>query len=297
MARALGIAGSGSESTTILPLAAWLELDYEGKTEEETMPLPETVYKHRSILITGASSGIGAELAVQLAAHGARLGLCARRASELEQVAERVKAAGGRALPLSCDVADPAAVKQAHAELVAAHGPVEVAFLNAGIGDTTSVKNFEAARVKRLFEVNVFGVAYWLEAIFPAMREAGSGVVAVTSSLAAARGTPGTGAYAASKAALSSLLESLQADARRYGIQISILEPGFIRTPMTDKNKFKMPFLIDVSEAASLTLERVAEGQAWIRFPWQMAAVMQVIRHLPAPVYDGLGKRLLGKRD
>jgi NAD(P)-dependent dehydrogenase (short-subunit alcohol dehydrogenase family) len=260
------------------------------------MPSAESFYRQRSILITGASSGIGAELARELAAYGAKLALCARRAAELEEVAARVRAAGGQALPLVCDVGDPDSVREAHARLVADQGPVEVAFLNAGIGDRTTVKEFEAVRIRRVFEVNLFGVVHWLELLFPAMREAGAGTIAVTSSLAAGRGLPGSGAYSASKAALSSLCESLQGDARRYGIQLSIVEPGFIRTPMTAKHTFKMPFLIDAPEAARLTLEGVAEGLPLIRFPWQMAMTMQVIRHLPGGAFQALGRRMMGKR-
>ncbi len=216
---------------------------------------------------------------------------------QLDELVAQIRAAGGRALAVVCDVTDPVSVATAHARIVAEQGPVEIAFLNAGVGDRTTVKEFDAARVRRLFEVNLFGVAHWLEALFAPMREAGRGTIAVTSSLAAARGLPGSGAYSASKAALSTLLESLQADARRYGILLSIVEPGFIRTPMTAKHKFKMPFLLDPPEAARLMVEGVAEGQPLIRFPWQMAATMQLIRHLPGAIFEPLGRRMLSKRD
>jgi short-subunit dehydrogenase len=265
--------------------------------QERSMPLPETLYgESASILITGASSGIGAALAEHLGRYGGKIALVARREQELREVAERVRAAGGRALPLAGDVTDAASVARTHEEILSAQGPVDVAFLNAGMGDVTSVTHFKADRVKRLFEVNVFGVVHWLEVLFPSMVGRGRGIIAGTSSLAAARGVPGTGAYAASKAALSSLLESLRVEAQQHGVQIVTVEPGFVRSPMTDRNTFPMPFLMEAAEAARVVAEGVAEGQRVIRFPWQMAALIQMYSHLPRSLFDRVGASMIPKR-
>jgi short-subunit dehydrogenase len=254
------------------------------------MPLPESVFHSKSsILITGASSGIGAALAVQLGRHGGKIALVARREDQLRSVADQVRAASGQPLVVPCDVSDPESVRSAHESIVAVQGPLDVAFLNAGVGDVTSAARFEAGHVRRLFEVNVFGVVHWMEHLLPAMVERGQGILAVTSSLSAARGIPTMGAYAASKAAVSSLLESLRGEARAYGVQISVIEPGYVKSAMTEKNKFPMPFLMEAEEAARLILERVAEGDGLIRFPWQVSAFLQVVRHVPVSLYDRFG--------
>lgn len=260
------------------------------------MPQPEQVYgPNATILITGASSGIGATLAVHLARYGGRLALQARRAERLAQVAEAVEKRGATALVLAGDVVDPEGVAEQHRQLTAALGPVDVAFLNAGVGDPVSLTRFSAARVRRLFEVNVFGVAHWLEAILPDMITRRRGVVAVTSSIAALRGVPGSGAYSASKAAVSTLAEALRVEGAPHNIQVTTIEPGFVRSEMTDRDKRPKPFLVETEEAVRAVADGVAAGRRVIRFPWQMTAAMSLVRGLPAPLFDRLG-RLMVKR-
>jgi len=261
------------------------------------MNTPESVYgKGRSILITGASSGIGAALAEEIAEYGGDVALVARREEQLQEVAQRVRRRGARPLVLACDVTDLESVRAAGARIVEVQGPVEVAFLNAGIGEVVHLPRFDARKVQRVFEVNIFGVLNWMEALLPAMIERKSGILAATSSLAAARGLPGASAYSATKAALSALLDAYRVEARLYGLQITIIEPGFVRTPINEGAKSR-PFLLEVEPAARIILDGVAEGQALIRFPWQMAAAMQVLRHLPNALFDRVGARLVRRRD
>lgn len=258
------------------------------------MPSPEQLFgRDRSLLVTGASTGIGAALAVRLARYGGRLALVARRRDLLEEVATRVRAAGGQPLVLAGDVADLAAVRELHGRLREEQGAVDVAFLNAGVGAATSLRRFSAEQVRHVFEVNVFGVANWLEVVLPDMLKRGRGVIAGTSSLAAARGMPGGGVYSASKAAVSFLLESLRVEAHQNGIQISVIEPGFVRTPLAAANRFPMPFLMDVEPAVEIIVQQVAAGRRVIRFPRAMAAVARMLGVLPAPLFDGVGQGLL----
>lgn len=267
------------------------------------MSLPETLYgKRASILVTGASSGLGAALAEHLGGYGGKIALVARRDSHLHQVADRVRRQGGHPLPIVSDVADRQAVIEAHERIVAEQGPVDVAFLNAGTSFLMSLPRFDAQRIQRLFEVNVFGVANWMEVLLPEMISRRQGTLAVTSSLGAARSFPGLQAYSASKVAVSALLDGYRAEAACYGIQITLVEPGFIRTPLTEDNPISMPFMMDAAEAARIIAEGVAEEKRLIRFPWQVAAMMQIFRHLPDGLYDKFGasqveKRLKKKRE
>ncbi len=258
---------------------------------------PRLLYgSSQSILITGASSGIGAGLAEHLAGYGGQIALFARRAERLEEVAERVAAAGAQPLVLVGDVTDPASVAAAHERLTEAQGPVDVAFLNAGVGDSFSVDRFTAARVKALFEVNVFGVTNWLEHLLPPMLERQSGTLVGISSLAGHRGGPMSGAYSASKAAVSTLLESIRLEVRTAGIVVTTVEPGFIRSELTDKNAFKMPFMVETEVAAQQIAAAAAEGRSVLRFPWQMAVAVKVLKTLPAGLYDRLARRMVKGR-
>ena len=210
------------------------------------MPRPQSVYgKDASILITGASSGIGAALAEHLGAFGGKIALVARRQDRLQEVAGRVQAQGAQALVLATDVTEPQAVHRAYDEVVAKQGPVDVAFLNAGAGRFISLRRFDAQRIRRLFEVNVFGVLYWMEALLPEMIRRRKGILAVTSSVMAGRSVPGTSAYSSTKAAVSSLIEGYRPEAKLHNVQLSLIEPGFVRSEMTKKNPFPMPTPLD----------------------------------------------------
>ncbi len=254
------------------------------------MPRPEELYgPGTTTLITGASSGIGEALAVRLARHGGALALQARRADRLEQVARRVRDAGASALVLEGDVRDLGETRTLAARVRAELGPVDVAFLNAGLGGPTFLKRFSAEEVRYMFEVNVFGVVNWLGELLPPMLERGRGVITATSSIAALRGVPTGGAYSASKAAVSTLMESLRAEARAAGVQLGLVECGFFRSELTDKNKFPMPLLMEADRAAEIVERQVAAGRERIRFPWPMAGAMQAMRALPDPLFDLLG--------
>lgn len=257
------------------------------------MPLPQSIYgKDVSILITGASSGIGAALAVHLAQYGGKIALVARRLEKLEAVARQVSDAGGQPLVLAGDVTAPIDVARNHQQIVARQGAVDVAFLNAGVGEPAPLTRFDGARVRKLLEVNIIGVTNWLATLLPDMIERDRGILAVVSSLAAARGLPGSGPYSASKAAVSTIMESLRIEARDTGIQLSTIEPGFIKSEMTERNKFPMPFLLDADPAVRIMADEVAGGADVIRFPWQMALLLGTFKHMPDAIYRMVGARM-----
>lgn len=236
--------------------------------------------------ITGASSGIGRALALRLAGNGNAVALAARRVDLLEDLAAEIDAAGGRALALSCDVADQGSVEAAVARCVETLGPVDCLVVNAGVGGPTPGMDFVTRHVEKILAVNLLGAVYTIGAVLPSMVERGAGHIVGVSSVAGYRGLPGVGAYNASKAGFSTLLESLRMDLRPRGIAVTTVCPGFVRTPMTDKNRFKMPFLVEVDDAAGIIHRAMEKRRAFCVFPRPMGVAMSVIRHMPRPIFE-----------
>ncbi|HEV3471344.1 MAG TPA: SDR family NAD(P)-dependent oxidoreductase [Pyrinomonadaceae bacterium] len=244
-------------------------------------------WKDKVVLVTGASSGIGRALAVELGKRGARLGLLARREEELLKTAEAVERAGGRALAVAADVRDADAVRAAAERVRGLWGKVDVLVANAGMATVTGAADLRAREAGDLITVNVIGVVNSVAAVLPEMIERGSGHLVAISSLAAYRGMPKSSAYSASKAAVSTFFESLRVDLRRSGVAVTVIHPGFIRTPLTSGRK-KLPFLLEVDDAACRIIRAVERRARTYAFPWQLAAVVRVIRHLPGRLYDRL---------
>ncbi len=247
--------------------------------------------------MTGASSGIGAELARQLARHGARVAIAARRADRLETLAAELRGMGAEVFAVGCDVADPASVTRALAAVEARLGAPDVAILNAGIGESRRIDEFSVAWVRRIVETNLFGVLYFVEPLLRSMLARGAGTIAVTSSLSRDRAMPQVGAYAASKAALSAVVESLGIDAASRGVRFVTVEPGFVKSPMTDRNRFRMPFMVPTDRAAAIMLSGIARGVPLVRFPWPTAAMTWVFRMLPARLFRFAARLLVPKGD
>lgn len=250
-----------------------------------------TTWNKRAVLLTGASSGIGRELAIQLGQQGASVGLMARRIEALESLADEIRGAGGDALVLPADVSNRSDVESGVARFEQAWGPVQTLIANAGYGTSTPAKRLPVDEVERIMRINFFGVVYAAGAALPGMLEAGDGHIVGVSSLAAYRGLPLASAYAASKAALSSWLEGLRIELRRKGIGVTSVHPGYVRTPMTAPNKGPMPFIIDADKAAGIILNKLGRRPAEINFPFQMATAMGLLRMMPNFAYD----RIMGK--
>ena len=255
----------------------------------------------QTILITGASSGIGAALAEAYARPGRLLALTGRDSRRLEACAARCQAAGAAVTATVLDICDRGAVA-AWIAAVDARNPLDLVIANAGVAAGTSgavdVTMESAEQMRRIFATNLDGVLNSVLPVLPGMRARGRGQIALMSSLAGFRGIPGASSYCAGKAAVRVLGEGLRGDLAAFGIEVSVICPGFIKTPMTDVNLFPMPFLMDVERAAALIVRGLAENRARIAFPWPVAAVAWLLAALPQAWTDRLvaGARRRKKR-
>lgn len=220
----------------------------------------------RSIVITGASSGIGAALARLYAAPGTGLALTGRDPGRLEAVAEACRAAGASVVTGVLDVRDRAAMA-GWLEAVDARMPVDLVIANAGVSAGTGRGGETEAQARFIFAVNLEGVLNTIHPLIPRLCARRRGQIALMSSLAGFRGFPGAPAYCASKAAVRLYGEALRGELRRDGVEVSVICPGFVRTPMTAVNAFPMPFLMDAERAAHRIRRGLARGQARIAFP------------------------------
>jgi NAD(P)-dependent dehydrogenase (short-subunit alcohol dehydrogenase family) len=249
-------------------------------------------WTNKVVFLTGASSGIGEGLALALAKKGAALGLLARRRDMLADLASRCEAAGGKAIALAYDVADPEAVHAAAETLRDHFGPIDILIANAGIGgNDEATRAYEPAAVKRIIDVNLLGAAYAVHAIVQEMRERGSGQIVGISSLAGFRGLPKSAAYSASKAGMTAFFESVRLDVAPSGVDVTIIHPGFIRTPLTEARASKMPFLMELNDAIPHFIRAIERRKKFAAFPWQLATIVRVGRFFPAAVYDRIAGR------
>ena len=241
-------------------------------------------------MITGASSGIGRALAVTIASRGARVGLIARRASVLDEVVQEIGRSNGAALPIIADVQDTEGMRTAAQELAKAFGPIDVLIANAGVGTTTHASKLEPAEINNVLQVNVVGAANSVAAVLPQMISRRQGQLVAIASLAAYRGLAKSGAYCASKAALSALFESLRIDLRGSGVNVTIVYPGFIKTPLTE-GRARMPYLLDLHDAVEKILKAIERQKRSYSFPWQLATIVRSGLIMPAFMYDWIAAR------
>ena len=241
------------------------------------------------VVITGASGGLGAAIARRYAAAGATLGLIARRAQELDRFAATC---AGTCATHAADVRDSAAMRAAAADFTSQHGVPDIVIANAGvsIGTLTEAPEDEQA-FRDVFDINVIGMMNTFQPYIAPMRSRGGGVLVGIASVAGYRGLPGSGAYSASKAAAISYLESLRVDLRGSGITVITLCPGYIVTAMTDKNPYRMPFIMTADEAANKIAAIIEKRKTYAVIPWQMAVVARLMHVLPRFLFDPLAAR------
>ncbi|MBE7423467.1 MAG: SDR family oxidoreductase [Zoogloeaceae bacterium] len=239
--------------------------------------------------MTGASSGIGAALAAHYAARGEQLGLVARRGETLAEVA---RALPGSPALYAADVADAKAMFDAAQDFMARFGVPDIVIANAGVSVGTLTEHAEDVAVfERVMRTNVVGLAATFQPFVAPMREARRGRLAGIASVAGMRGLPGAGAYSASKAAAIAYLEALRIELRPSGVRVVTVCPGYVATPMTAVNKYRMPFILPADVAARRIGRVIDAGRAYAVVPWQMALVARAMKLLPNAVYDRLFRR------
>jgi len=237
------------------------------------------------VFLTGATSGIGAALARRYAAQGALLGLFARRQAELDALASTLPV--GTAATYAGDVRDAGALQRAAAGFVARFGVPDIVIANAGVsrGTLTEMAD-DLPAFRAVFDTNVLGLVHTFHPFLAAMRGARRGTLVGIASVAGLRGLPGAGAYSASKAAAISYLESLRVEQTGSGVAVVTICPGYVATPMTARNAYRMPFLIDADRAATLIARAIERRKRFCVLPWPMALVARVLRLMPRPLYD-----------
>lgn len=240
----------------------------------------------KNLIITGASKCIGKALAIKLSKEKNNLCLIARSEKLLQDLKEGLINSNSNIHIYKCDVSDYNSVKKSIEFAIDKLGKIDLAILNAGISGSGSFINFKVENLRNIFDVNVFGVANYLEFLIPIMKAQSYGKIAVVSSLADARGFPANADYCSSKSALTQLLEGARVELKQHNIDIITIRPGFVRTDMTAKNNFYMPFLIDPEQAAKIIIDKIEKNAERISFPAPMVFSSWLMRAMPSNIYE-----------
>jgi len=242
-------------------------------------------------MITGASSGIGKGVALEIASRGANLCLLARREDLLNELVQDSKAHNIKAVSAAADVRDEKAVKEAADRFRKELGPIDILIANAGIGTSDHALQLKPEHAANVIGVNVLGAVNSVAAVLPEMVERGRGRLVAISSLAAYRGLAKSAAYCASKAALSSYFESLRIDLRHTGVGVTIIHPGFIKTPLTAGREAKMPYLMELDYGVKKIVSAIEKEKKTYAFPWQLATIVRAGMLMPVAMYDWIAAR------
>lgn len=248
------------------------------------------------IWCTGAGQGIGRSLAYRLARDGHHVAVSARSESDLASLAETTESFDGCAIPFALDITDEQAVFRVVDEITKRLGDIDLVILNAGTHIPLSAASFSTEPFRALVETNIMGTVHCLSAVLPRFVERRGGHIAVVSSVAGYRGLPTSAAYGATKAALINMCEALKPDLDQYGVRLSLINPGFVRTPLTDKNPFQMPFLMDPDKAADRIVRGLASKRFEITFPKRFTWVLKGLRCVPYALYFYLVRNLVPKQ-
>jgi hypothetical protein len=244
-------------------------------------------WKDKVVFLTGASSGIGEALALNLAERGAILGLAARRENLLRDLAAECEKHNATARAFECDITDEISVAKAAESLRNEFGAIDILIANAGIsGGGKHAVDLTPKDFRRVIETNLIGAVNSVAAVLPQMVERGSGQLVAISSLAGFRGLPKSAAYCASKAGMTAFFESVRLDVQKKGVSVTIIQPGFIKTPLTSGRENKMPFLMELGDSIPYFLRAIEKKKKFAAFPWQLATIVRAGKLFPAWLYD-----------
>ena len=247
---------------------------------------------NKVIWLTGASSGIGEALVRELSQSGAKLAITARNREKLDALARAGVAEGFEVRAYSGDVLDVESMRRIAASIQSDLGEIDLLIANAGSHVFTRPLQFDSAEYQSLMDLNFSGVLHCIEAVLPSMLKRRRGRICGVASLAGFRALPRAAAYGASKAALMHFLESIRFHLEREGVGVTVVNPGFVRTPLTDKNDFPMPFLMEAEDAARRIVRGLERNRREISFPLPFVLILRAARVLPNWIYSWIVTRL-----
>ncbi|WP_417514084.1 SDR family NAD(P)-dependent oxidoreductase [Minwuia sp.] len=249
------------------------------------------------VWITGGSSGLGRQSALEFAKRGWRVAVTARSEDELKELEGEAADFLGDITAYPGDVTDPKRMASIVSEIETDLGAISTAVLNAGTYRPMTGEDFRAEVIRELFDVNVMGSAHPMEQLIPRMIVRGAGKIYVVGSVSGYRGLPKAAAYGFTKAGLINMMESLRAELTPKGVTVGIINPGFIDTPLTQKNDFPMPFLMPVDKAAEQLVDGVLDGRFEVAFPRTFVWILKLVRMLPYALYFPLVRRVTRDRE
>jgi NADP-dependent 3-hydroxy acid dehydrogenase YdfG len=242
-------------------------------------------FEGKTILISGATGGMAEEMVKKLSKQNCKLALFARRENKLKELSELVKNNGSECIYKKCDVKNPKDVSEAVNYTMDTYKNIDLAILTAGVLVPSPIQNFDAKIIKDSIDINFMGMVYFIEKLLPVMKKQKKGVIAATSTLPDRRGISGWGAYGASKAALSWLMEGLRAEAKqRYNIDFITIKPGSVETPMIED--YTRHGSISAKLAAEIMLKGISKGKKVIQFPLGQVLTTRIMDPFPATLYD-----------
>ena len=244
--------------------------------------------QYKNIVIIGASQGIGKALAEEYVSHGHNVVLLSRNVEAIKQIAESINSKAGKCYFKQCDVSDYNSVKDGIEFAKSSLDTIDIAIINAGMGQPEWMSSFRSSEFKRIAQTNTFGIAHCLEFLIPILKAQGYGKIAGVSSLSDVRGYAGSSSYSASKGAASILLESARVELKLLNIHVATVRPGFVKTELTEGNEFWMPFLMNPDKVARIIKRGIDRNKSVIQFPFFTVMATRIVKNLPNWIYDPL---------